>query len=188
MTDGSSHSNAVSAQVFSAEECDRIIALAQKFEAAPAKVPGSNALQRFSRRHCTVSFLAKTDETAWVHDRLFEAVEAFNQSIWQFDVSTVETPQFVSYGWLNHFARHMDSGVPAFSKRKLTISVQLSPGSQYAGGNLHVWSRNKDGRKAPRERGQAIIFPAHLWHSVSPVLWGKRQSLISWISGENPLR
>ena len=185
--DLSSHSNALSVPVFSADECERIIAIGNGLTAAKPHAAGSGGLQRLTQRVCSVAHMPHTNETAWIHERLYSVAEDLNRDIWKFELAALEMPQFITYRFLNHFARHMDSGVPQFSLRKLTISVQLTDPSAYGGGNLHVWARNKD-RQASRKRGDGMVFPSHLWHRASPVLWGQRQALVAWVTGTHPLR
>ncbi len=183
----SSHSNTCSVQLFSDEECDRIVALAQLAPALSSVPPGAGRLRRLTQRLCQVSHLPEDDQTKWIYDRLRDKAMDLNNEIWRFELDSVETLQFVSYRFMNHFARHMDSGVPELSQRKLTVSVQLSRPSDYVGGKLYVWSRNKD-RTAPRTRGAAMFFPSHLWHRANPILWGTRLALVGWLKGKHALR
>lgn len=183
----SSHSDAICVPAFSEDECRRIIAIGNTLASAKPHAAGPGGLKRLTQRVCSVASIPRTTETAWIHDRLYGIADDLNRSIWKFEIAGLEAPQFITYRFLNHFARHMDSGVPQFSLRKLTISVQLSEPSVYGGGNLHVWARNKE-RRASRKRGEAMVFPSHLWHRASPVWWGQRQALVAWITGTQALR
>ncbi|WP_108880667.1 2OG-Fe(II) oxygenase [Anderseniella sp. Alg231-50] len=183
----SSHSNAQAVQLFSDEECDRIVSLAQRVPASSAASPGAGRIRRLTQRLCKVTHFPQDADNKWIYDRLRDKAMELNDEVWKFELDSVETLQFVSYGFLNHFARHMDSGVPKFSQRKLTVSVQLSRSSDYGGGSLYVWSRNKD-RTAPRTRGAAMFFPSHLWHRANPILWGRRLALVGWLKGKHALR
>lgn len=183
----SSHSNTQAVQLFSDEECDRIVSLAQLAPAPPAMSPNAGRIRRLTQRLCQVRRLPEDTQNKWIYDRLRDKAMELNDDVWKFELDSVETLQFVSYGFLNHFARHMDSGVPELSQRKLTVSVQLSRSSDYGGGKLYVWSRNKD-RTAPRTRGAAMFFPAHLWHRANPILWGRRLALVGWLKGKHSLR
>lgn len=183
----SSHSNTCAVELFSDEECDRIVALARLAPAVSSVPAGAGRIQRLTQRLCKVRHLPEDDQNRWIYDRLRSKAMELNDEVWKFELDSVETLQFVSYGFLNHFARHMDSGVPALSQRKLTVSVQLSRSSDYGGGKLYVWSRNKD-RTAPRTRGAAMFFPSHLWHRANPILWGTRLALVGWLKGRHALR
>jgi PKHD-type hydroxylase len=76
------------------------------------------------------------------------------------------------------------------SRRKLSIVVQLSDPADYKGGLLELdRSTVGDGdgmtpsERQLRSRGTAIVFPSFVKHRVTPVLQGKRHSLVSWYEG-----
>ena len=80
--------------------------------------------------------------------------------------------------------------------RKLSVSVQLSHGTDYEGGDmeftdlpsdqshkeLNIWT-NPEFRK----KGTVIVFPSFIRHRVTPVTKGTRYSAVAWINGP-PLR
>ena len=78
--------------------------------------------------------------------------------------------------------------------RKLSVTCQLTDGSEYKGGELEFDFRNYDPqmrdetkhlRKATEilPRGSVIVFPSFLWHRVKPVTKGVRYSLVLWNVG-----
>lgn len=83
------------------------------------------------------------------------------------------------HGQGGHFALHRDLG-PAFSTRKLSLSVQLSDPTDYLGGDLIFPYADA---KAPRGIGTLAVFPSYLPHAVSPVTGGCRYALVGWIHG-----
>ena len=68
------------------------------------------------------------------------------------------------------------------ARRKLSISIQLSPPESYEDGALEL---NVDGHvvAAPRALGTAILFPSFALHRVAPVTAGVRHALVTWIHG-----
>ena len=80
--------------------------------------------------------------------------------------------------------------------RKLSYSVNLTHPDKYEGGHFE-WtdpfmqnpqSMTPDNIKFraqqnAREQGSIIIFPSFVYHQVTPVLRGLRQSLVGWIAG-----
>ncbi|MGE5794397.1 MAG: 2OG-Fe(II) oxygenase [Bacteroidota bacterium] len=78
------------------------------------------------------------------------------------------------------FDWHMDLGPGRTSARKLSMTVQLSPPEDYAGGDLEFVGNT---HAAERERGSATIFPAYVGHRVSPIERGTRRSLVAWAYG-----
>ena len=66
--------------------------------------------------------------------------------------------------------------------RKLSISVQISNGNEYEGGELEIVTPPIN-FIAPKKKGTIIIFPSFLVHRVKEVTKGNRISLVLWIDG-----
>ena len=79
--------------------------------------------------------------------------------------------------------------------RKLSMTCQLTDGSEYKGGELEFDFRNYDPPHAREEdkhlrkateilpKGSIIVFPSFVWHRVKPVTKGTRYSLVLWHLG-----
>jgi hypothetical protein len=78
--------------------------------------------------------------------------------------------------------------------RKLSMTCQLTDGSEYTGGELEFDFRNYDPhmrdeakhlRRAKEilPKGSIIVFPSFVWHRVKPVTSGTRYSLVVWHLG-----
>ena len=76
--------------------------------------------------------------------------------------------------------------------RKLTVVVSLADADSYEGGDfmLEVLESPPDAPERRlktltevRQMGAALIFPAHLYHQVTPVTAGRRRSLVAWFLG-----
>ena len=78
--------------------------------------------------------------------------------------------------------------------RKLSMTCQLTDGSEYTGGELefdfrnydpHLRDESKHVRSVPEilPKGSIVVFPSHLWHRVKPVTRGTRYSLVVWHLG-----
>jgi len=78
--------------------------------------------------------------------------------------------------------------------RKLSMTCQLTDGSEYKGGELEFDFRQYSPqmrdeaqhlRKATEilPKGSIIVFPSFLWHRVKPVTQGVRYSLVVWHLG-----
>ena len=79
--------------------------------------------------------------------------------------------------------------------RKLSMTCQLTDGSEYKGGELEFDFRNYDPHmrdeskhriqcKEILRKGSIIIFPSFVWHRVKPVTSGTRYSLVVWHLGQ----
>jgi PKHD-type hydroxylase len=80
------------------------------------------------------------------------------------------------------FDWHLDFGPGESSKRKLSMTIQLSDPSEYEGGDLQFMI-NQNIVSASREKGIIVIFPSFILHRVTPITKGTRQSIVGWVSG-----
>ena len=78
--------------------------------------------------------------------------------------------------------------------RKLSVTCQLTDGSEYEGGELEFDFRDYDPNirdeskhlikaKEVLPKGSIVVFPSHVWHRVKPVKKGTRYSLVLWNLG-----
>ena len=164
-------------QVFTSDECDRIIAIGGKRPREDARVQSYGNAARVGH----VAWVDPGPETIWVYQRLATIVQWVNQAF-QFELlGFADALQYTLYGTGNKFDWHVDIGAGQASNRKLSITVQLSPEDAYEGGALQFISAPD--MSMPKTRGTAILFPAYLAHRVSPVSDGLRSSLVAWASG-----
>ena len=67
------------------------------------------------------------------------------------------------------------------------MTIQLSDGSEYDGGDFDSYDIRPDMDKTSRgmmkNKGTAFIFPSTLHHKVNPVTRGVRKSLVAWFFG-----
>jgi len=158
------------------EECDRIIALGESLATVDAGVEKGENRYRVGR----ISWIEPGDDTAWIFHRLGLAFLEANREYGLELIGFADALQYTVYGPSERFDWHMDLGAGLTSARKLSMTVQLSPPADYAGGDLEFVGHT---RAAARERGSATIFPAYVGHRVSPVERGTRRSLVAWASG-----
>jgi len=131
------------------------------------------------------AWLQPSAETRWIYDRLEKTVRILNERVYQFDLSGFSEPlQYSIYhGSENgHYDWHVDQG-NIKTRRKLSISVQLTDPSRYEGGNLEFRAGNKI-ETALRDRGAVIAFPAYVLHRVTPCIRGTRKALVAWTTGK----
>ena len=147
---------------------------------------GVNQLVSEEVRRCAVSWMYKTQETAWVFEILSHVVSSLNADHFQFDLTGFgESLQLTNY----HEARqgtykwHQDFGSSGVS-RKLSLVLQLSDPSDYEGGELQLLT-NANPTSIPKKKGLITVFPAWTLHQVTPVTKGTRQTLVAWVSGPN---
>lgn len=84
-----------------------------------------------------------------------------------------------------HYDTHSDTNWVGTNPldRKLSVTIQLSDGSEYEGGKFDMI----DGKDIPEDiskgLGTVVIFPSYLRHKVNPVTKGTRKTIVSWVHG-----
>ena len=150
----------------------------------------------------------RKSEIVWMNDKwIYKEIhpfihEANKKSGWNFDWDFSESCQFTKYGVGQHYGWHCDSWDKPYEKegpekgkiRKLSMTCQLTDGSEYKGGELEFDFRNYDPHmrdeskhriqcKEILPKGSIIVFPSFVWHRVKPVTSGTRYSLVVWHLG-----
>lgn len=161
----------------SREECERVIQLGEALPATRGGVEAGDSLYRVSN----IVWLEPSPETHWLFHKLGAAFLEANQA-YRFElIGLLDALQYTVYGAGQYFEWHIDLGPGRTSMRKLSMTIQLSPASEYDGGALEFI--NAPPREEAREQGTATVFPSYLAHRVSPVTRGVRHSLVAWASG-----
>jgi len=91
--------------------------------------------------------------------------------------------QVAEYVVGDHFNWHRDdhwlTTEAPWSGRKLSFCMQLSNSLDYTGGDLEIYELPN----LKRALGSAVVFPSFHPHQVTPVITGKRYSLVCWALG-----
>ena len=142
----------------------------------------------------------------WIYNTLHPYVNAANKNAgWNFDWERSESCQFTKYKHNQYYDWHCDSWDKPYQRddvnhpehgkiRKLSMTCQLTDGSEYKGGELEFDFRNYDPHmrdeskhrvqcKEILPKGSIIVFPSFVWHRVKPVTSGTRYSLVVWHLG-----
>ncbi len=130
-------------------------------------------------------FPQQMPECRWLYEKFVGMVTEANRSLWNFEVAGIfDDLQYTVYrGGGGHYDWHMDIGSGVFSRRKISITLQLSEPNEYQGGDFEFMIGNEI-VKLPRKKGCAIVFPSFFLHRVAPVTKGVRKSLVLWVSGQ----
>ena len=152
-----------------------------------------------------VSDLVWLNDT-WIYKEIQPFVHQANKNAgWNFDWDRSESCQFTKYKLNQYYDWHCDSWDKPYDRkdknspdhgkiRKLSMTCQLTDGSEYKGGELEFDFRQYDPpqrdeskhlRKATEilSKGSIIVFPSFLWHRVKPITRGTRYSLVLWHLG-----
>jgi PKHD-type hydroxylase len=170
---------------FTEQELNWLQERAQKAEQQAQTGGVKNEEELKQVRRSQVSWLNKTQDTAWVFEKLGHIASALNAQYYRLDLTGFGEPLQLTnydqseqgmYGW------HQDYGGKISPSRKLSLVLQLTDPSQYEGGNLQVATGGQP-QTVRKQRGLVAAFPSYVLHQVTPVTNGSRQSLVAWVSG-----
>ena len=163
--------------IFSPEECQRILELSQ----TRGQRQGTMMYARPNVRKSTIAWIDIADDSCWLYEKVWNTFQAVNRWF-KFDLlGLVDQIQFAKYVVGDGFGWHLDAGGGQTSTRKLSMSVQLCDGDEYAGGELEFCACPQI--EPRRRRGTIVVFPSFLAHQVTPITYGTRCSLVAWAHG-----
>jgi PKHD-type hydroxylase len=167
--------------VFSAAECDRLVALAEGAELAPAPIYGGAGHVPPDRvRRVAVSMQERGEANAWFFDRLDALFADAAAELGAAVAPMTEPVQILRYAPGDHFqAWHTDAGADRHDDRLLSASVELSDLGDHQGGDLEILP-DLVGKPRTLPRGGARIFLSRALHRVTPVVSGVRWALVNW--------
>jgi PKHD-type hydroxylase len=171
--------------VFTDEEIEKIKELGNALPQQRATVVAEdNELKSTDYRESEVAWMADEPKFRWIYDKITACIKESNSAMWNYDISGYDDElQFTTYYDNNgHYDWHVDFG-PTISNRKLSVVVQLTDPEEYEGGELQLL--NPHVVSIERRKGMVVVFSSFVLHRVTPVLSGKRQSLVAWLSGPN---
>jgi PKHD-type hydroxylase len=170
---------------FSKQELEKIYTEVGNLPFEKASVVGGDESKNV--RVSNIKWVPKSEEWKWLYDKLMYMAYEANEQLWNFDlVSVLENIQYTEYNAEEegHYTWHQDLNPGFFpSRRKVSITVQLSESDEYEGGELEYWSGSIE--KAPRGAGVVFIFPSYMMHRVTKVTKGTRRSFVLWLGGSN---
>jgi PKHD-type hydroxylase len=123
-------------------------------------------------------------ENRWIFERLTNAIVSINNQFFNYDLTDIQSLQFTKYDGSEggFYGKHIDMMYKGTGTRKLSLTVQLSDGNDYEGGDLLLHTRD-DPERGFRNKGTATFFPSWTLHEVAPVTKGIRYSLVAWVQG-----
>lgn len=168
--------------VFTSEECDRIVeTYSKKYLHKGSIISGTRVQSRKSK----ILWIEFAPETEWIYKKLYEVSKKINEEKYKFnmDNAAFEKIQFTQYNEGDHYEWHIDTGPMHTSFRKISITVQLSDPEKYEGGQLQIGVTDELAQSAIQDKGSVTIFPSIVRHRVTPVTKGTRYSLVAWVCG-----
>jgi PKHD-type hydroxylase len=173
------------ANAFTPEEMDRIEVTGDVLPLTQAGLMTDiEAKTRDRIRVTRTAWMDGVEENKWIYNRTQQIAMMINAMAYRFDLTGFsERIQYSVYHGSEggHYDWHVDQG-PLVTRRKLSLTLQLTDPSQYQGGDLQFLA-GAETETAPRERGMLVAFPSYGVHRVAPVTAGTRKSLVIWITG-----
>lgn len=176
------------ADVFTAEECARIIETGQRVSPAAGLVNDPNAAGGVRPvRDAAVRNLPLDTDFGWIYERLIGHAGQLNRQSLGFEIENVETLQLLSYGPGQHYDWHVDIGTFDLALRKLSLVTFLSDPADYEGGELELFFSDQP-TAIDRSRGALVVFPSFVLHRVRAIARGQRYTLALWLRGAQRFR
>ena len=172
---------------FTKEELDKIEQDVANLPYQAGTTAGGNTEVRSSK----IKWVPQTNDWFWLYEKLSDYAVQANFALWNFDLHAIpEQIQYTEYYATEkgHYDWHADIGPGLLSKRKISITVQLSEPDSYEGGDLELFtggSMKGPFPTAKREAGLVFVFPSFMMHRVTPVTKGVRKSFVIWLGGSH---
>jgi PKHD-type hydroxylase len=190
--------------------CDEVIKYGLSKSEEIARTGGVDSKKELSKQEIKDIKKIRNSDIVWLNDRwIYKEIhpyihEANKKAGWNFDWDWSESCQFTKYKLNQYYDWHCDSYEKPYNNpdnknthnkiRKLSVTCQLTDGSEYDGGELEFDFRNYNPSKRDEykhvikakeilSKGSIVVFPSHLWHRVKPVTKGTRYSLVIWNLG-----
>ena len=172
-------------QGFSKEELSEIEKSVSDLPWQEASTVGGDKTEN---RRSNIKWIPQDSDWWWLYEKLSNMAVNANKELWNFDLQHIpESIQYTEYhAPAGHYDWHADIGPGMLSKRKISITVQLSDPDEYEGGTLELFrggSMKGPFIEAERAAGCVFIFPSYMMHRVTPVTKGTRKSFVLWLGG-----
>ena len=173
--------------LFSPKQCQMII------EAGRAQPKENASVGTSSKDGGVVDTKTRTSHISWIPFNkmpgMYKDIEAMmkktNGNHFGFDgMQITEMAQYTEYPEGGFYDWHTDndlSGATEPPVRKISMTLLLSPETQFTGGNLELVKEGQTPKTLTQ--GNAIFFASFVRHRVQPVITGVRQSLVMWFGG-----
>lgn len=158
----------------SPSHCRRLISLAEK--------KGLNSIEedRYGQASTTTACRLLPEDDELIYELFARKATELNAEIWQMSLSGIYEPvSILRYRTADWIRPHIDADYRVPDPSKLSCTVQLVPGDYFTGGLLTI----AETEVFQLDIGDAVLFPSHMLHTVSPITSGERFALAAWVHG-----
>ena len=189
--------------------CDEVIKYALEKKETMALTGGQGRDRNLNKEEVRNLKYKRNSDLVWLDDTwIYKEIQPFvhqanKNASWNFEWDFSEPCQFTKYKLNQYYDWHCDSWEKTYDRpktpshgkiRKLSMTCQLTDGSEYSGGELefdfrqyspHMRDEAQHLKKVTEiwPKGSIIVFPSFVWHRVKPVTKGVRYSLVVWHLG-----
>ena len=154
--------------------CRRLISLAKR------KGLKSIEKDRFGQPSTTSACRLLPEDDELIYQRFAQKATELNAEIWRMSLAGIYEPVSVlRYRPADWIRPHIDADYRVPDPSKLSCSIQLVPKDAFTGGVLTI----AETEVFQLDIGDAVVFPSHMLHTVSPVTSGERFVLAAWVHG-----
>ena len=173
--------------IFTPEQCKMVIEAGKSEPKQEGKIGGSG-----QAKDEVIDTKTRTSHISWIpfnkmkdmYKDIEKIMKATNGNHFGFDGMTItEMAQYTEYPKGGFYDWHVDNDVNMQHEppvRKISMTLLLSPESEFEGGDLELMS---EGKIAKLKQGHAVFFASFIRHRVTPVIRGHRNSLVMWFGG-----
>jgi predicted 2-oxoglutarate/Fe(II)-dependent dioxygenase YbiX len=184
---------ALSRNVFTQEECNRIIEMGKTWEQLGAEIQTKSSEEESEKnnnyRNCKMYAppVDKTKSWLWIGEKISAAIYNFNaKDGWKFNLAGMaERPMMMEYSeGQGKYDYHIDLGPSRLaSTRKLGFTLFLN--DEYEGGEFQIKTGRENYIPPQQETGNLLFFPSYLVHRVTLVTKGTRSVIVGWVHGNS---
>ena len=173
--------------IFTPEQCKMIIAAGRAEPKQDAYVGNKQGI-----KGGVLDTKTRTSHISWIpfskmkdmYKDIEHIMKTTNGNHFGFDgMQITEMAQYTEYPEGGFYEWHVDNDVNCAHEppvRKISMTCLLSPESEFEGGDLELMA---EGKVAKIKQGHAVFFASFIRHRVTPVIRGKRNSLVMWFGG-----
>ena len=173
--------------IFTPEQCKMIIDAGRSEPKQDAQVGSGKGI-----KGGVIDTKTRTSHISWIPFKkmndMYKDIERImkttNGNHFGFDgMQITEMAQYTEYPEGGFYDWHVDNDVNMQHEppvRKISMTCLLSPENEFEGGDLELMS---EGKIAKLKQGHAVFFASFIRHRVTPVIRGKRNSLVMWFGG-----
>ncbi len=151
------------------------------------KVRATTLVENLNVRKSDAIWIGYDNQSKWLYDKVTNAAKSLNNELFEFELLGAQPFQYTIYESYEEgeYDWHCDSLVDKDGNiRKLSIVILLSDKNEFSGGSFLVSPTGGKPKEILMKKGRMIMFPSWVPHCVTPVLEGKRTSLVMWLYGK----